>query len=403
MRPPRPAVLLAVKGPHARFRYAKGMVGLLRQNRAIVDLGAIRHNYLLMRRQVEPGVRVMAVVKADAYGHGMLAVAHTVSDAGCGDLAVAIPEEGLALREGGIAGNILVLGAATEVAAEAAIQNRLTLTVFEPAMVAALEDTALRLGLPALVHIKLDTGMNRIGLRTGAEADAMALALSQAPHVKATGIYTHFADADRAVEGGGVSDYTRMQLMAFRDLRAHFDPAIPAHASNSAMSLMSREADFTMIREGISLYGYPPVATSLPFTPALRWETEVVYVKDIAAGESVSYGCTFTADTPMRVATLAVGYGDGYHRMASNRGQVLVGGKHANIVGRICMDQTMVDVTGIPEVAAGAQAVLIGEQGGERITAEDVAGWAGTISYEVLLAITQRVPREYLPAKMGGE
>lgn len=382
---------------------AKGMSGLLRQNRAIVDLEAIRQNYLLMKQQVGVGVRVMAVIKADAYGHGMLQVAHTVAEAGCDDLAVAIPEEGIALREGGITGNILVLGAATEVAAEASVQNSLTLTVFEPAMVAVLEDVALQLNMPALVHVKLDTGMNRIGLRTGAEADAMALALSQAPHVKATGIYTHFADADRAVEGGGVSDYTRMQLATFRELRTHFDPSIPAHASNSAMSLLSREADFSMIREGISLYGYPPVPTSLPFTPALRWETEVVYVKTIAMGESVSYGCTFTADRPMRVATLAVGYGDGYHRMASNRGQVLVGGKRANIVGRICMDQTMVDVTDIPEAAVGAQAVLIGTQGQERITAEDVAGWAGTISYEVLLAITQRVPREYLPAQTDAQ
>lgn len=374
------------------------MSGLFRQNQVTIDLGAIRHNYLLMKSRVGETVRVMAVVKANAYGHGIVQVARTIEAAGGCDLAVAIPEEGIQLREAGIRANILVLGAATEVAAEASIQNNLTLTVFEPDMVAVLEEAAARLGKPALVHIKLDTGMNRIGLRTGGEADALAIALQQAPHVRVTGIYTHFADADNPGQNGGINMYTQKQLEAFRALKAHFDPAIPAHASNSAMSLVSPEADFSMIREGISLYGYPPVKTDLSFRPALRWEAEVVYVKDIAAGESVGYGCTYTAERPMRIATVAVGYGDGYHRAASNRGQMLVGDKRVDIVGRICMDQTMVDVSGVDGVAVGSQAVLIGTQGEERIGADELAAWAGTISYEVLLAITDRVPRSYLPA-----
>ncbi len=372
------------------------MNGLYRQNLVTVDLSAIRNNFLLMRSRVGQTVRVMAVVKANAYGHGIVEVSRTIEAAGGSDLAVAIPEEGIRLREAGIRANILVLGAATDVAAEAAVVNDLTLTVFEPEMVAMLEETAQRIGKPALMHIKLDTGMNRIGLRTAGEADALAIALSQAPHVKATGIYTHFADADN-LSKSGISDYTQKQLAAFRALKAHFDPSIPAHASNSAMSLLSAEADFSMIREGISLYGYPPVPTDLPFRPALRWEAEVVYVKDIAAGESVGYGCTFTAERPMRIATVAVGYGDGYHRAASNRGQMLVGGKRADIVGRICMDQTMIDVTGIDGVAVGSKAVLIGTQGDGRIGADELASWAGTISYEVLLAVTERVPRVYLP------
>lgn len=373
---------------------------MYRQNLVTVDLSAIRDNFLLMRSRVGQAVRVMAVVKANAYGHGIVEVSRTIEAAGGSDLAVAIPEEGIKLREAGIRANILVLGAATDVAAEVAIINDLTLTVFEPEMVAMLEETAQRIGKPALMHIKLDTGMNRIGLRTAGEADALAIALSQAPHVRATGIYTHFADADN-LSKSGISDYTQKQLAAFRDLKAHFDPSIPAHASNSAMSLLSAEADFSMIREGISLYGYPPVPTNLPFRPALRWEAEVVHVKDIVAGESVGYGCTFTAERPMRIATVAVGYGDGYHRAASNRGQMLVDGKRADIVGRICMDQTMIDVTGINGVAVGSRAVLIGTQGDGRIGADELASWAGTISYEVLLAVTERVPRVYLPASVS--
>ena len=372
---------------------------MYRQNRILIDLDAIQHNYRLMKQRVGDAVRVMAVVKANAYGHGMVEVARTVVAAGCTDLAVAIPEEGILLREAGVEADILVLGASTPVAAQAAIDNRLTQTVFEPDMIATLQETASSLGKTALIHIKLDTGMNRIGLRTGAEADALNLALSQSPNVRVTGIYTHFADADRRMSQGELSDYTKKQLTTFLELKSHFDPSIPAHAANSAMSLVAPQANFTMIREGISLYGYPPVATDLDFHPALRWESEVVYVKEIAAGESVGYGCTFTADRPMRIATVAVGYGDGYHRAMSNRGQMLIGGKRANIVGRICMDQTMVDVSDIPDVQTGAQAVLIGAQGQERITAEELASWADTISYEVLLAITARVPRVYLPAK----
>jgi alanine racemase len=372
------------------------MNGLFRQNQVIIDLGAIRHNYLLMKSRVGEGVRVMAVVKANAYGHGIVEVARTIEATGGGDLAVAIAEEGIQLREAGLRANILVLGAATEVAVDAAIAHGLTQTIFEPRMVAVLEEAAARLGKTAYVHIKLDTGMNRIGLRTGGEADALAVALAQAPHICVTGIYTHFADADNLPQGT-VSTYTQRQLEAFRALRAHFDPSIPAHASNSAMSLVSPEADFAMIREGISLYGYPPVPTDLPFLPALRWVAEVVNVKDIAAGECVGYGCTFTANRPTRIATVAVGYGDGYHRAASNRGQMLVGGRRANIVGRICMDQTMIDVTDIDGVAVGSQVVLIGAQGALRIGADEVAAWAGTISYEVLLAVTTRVPRAYLP------
>ena len=370
---------------------------MYRHNRITIDLNAIRNNYQLMTNYLPDTVRVMAVVKANAYGHGMLEVAKTVAEAGCKDLAVAIPEEGVALRDGGLASeNILVMGAVNENGIEPCVQNNLILTVFDPDTVAEADACAARLDKPVCVHIKIDTGMGRIGLRTIEEAQALQRALQKASHIRVTGIYTHFADADHLNDSGGLCVYSQKQLELFHQLKACFDPDIPAHTSNSAMSLVSAEANFSMIREGISLYGYPPVPTGLPFQHVIHWEAEIVHVKDVPAGASIGYGCTFTADNPMRIATIAVGYGDGYHRTASNRGEVLVSGKRARIVGRICMDQIMVDVTEIPDAKTGDIAVLIGRQGDGFIGANELAEWTSTISYEVLLSITTRVPRNYI-------
>lgn len=369
---------------------------MLRRNFVTIDLDAIRNNYTVLRRQVPAQVGVMPVIKADAYGHGMLKVAQTLAPLGAAGFAVALPEEGIALREGGIDGYVLVLGAAMPAAAREAVAHSLTQTVFDPDMIALLNKEAQRQHATALVNIKLDTGMNRIGLRTVEEAKAVAAALASAKHVKAMGMYTHFAVADEPLPDGQPNAYTLEQLSRFNELRACFPSDIPAHAANSAMSLLSPTAYFSMIREGISLYGYPPVKTALDFRPALRWVAEVVHTKDLRAGETIGYGRTFTADRDMRIATVAVGYGDGYHRMVSNRGWMLLRGQRAPIVGRVCMDQTMVDVTEIPDVTAGDEAVLIGGQDGDFISAEELATWAGTISYEVLLAITQRVPRLYI-------
>lgn len=367
---------------------------MLRQNRIVIDMEAIRSNYLVLKKHVGEAVEVMAVIKANAYGHGMLETARALSKIGVSRFAVAIPDEGVELRLGGIQGEILVLGAAMPNAAHDAIAYDLTQTVFTSEMVEALEKEASEQGKTARVHIKLDTGMNRIGLRSQEEAQAVAEALQRCPHVKATGIYTHFADADSPVDGV-LNDFSREQLSRFCELRSVFDPHIPAHAANSAVGLLAPEAYFSMVREGISLYGYPPVKTELAFRPALRWITEVVNVKTVHAGDTIGYGRTFEAERDMRIATIAVGYGDGYHRSLSNCGQVLIRGHRAPIVGRVCMDQTMVDVSNIPEACVGDEAVLIGAQGTDCIDAEQVAAWAGTISYEVLLAATQRVPRNY--------
>ena len=368
---------------------------MLRNNYVTVDLAAIRNNYQVLRNCVPPHVRVMPVIKADAYGHGMIPVAKTLQMLGVEDFAVALVEEGIALRRAGITARILVLGATMPDAVSEAVANDLTQTVFSADMVEWINQAAVRRRKTATVHIKLDTGMNRIGLRTPEEADALSEALKAADHVKPTGIYTHFASADEPLEDGSLNDFSHHQLERFLELRSHFDESIPAHVANSAMSLLAPEAYFSMIREGISLYGYPPVKTVLSFTHALSWRSEIVHIKQIRMGETIGYGRTFTADRDMRVATVAVGYGDGYHRTISNKGQMLICGKRAPIVGRICMDQTMVDVTDIPEAQVGEEVILIGTQQSETITAEEVAEWAGTISYEVLLGITARVPRLY--------
>ena len=371
---------------------------MLRNNVVTVDLGKIRQNYLLQKSLLPRKTEIMPVVKADAYGHGMVPVATALHSMGAKHFAVALAEEGVELREGGISGEILVLGPAMEEAAEECVRHDLTQTVFTPEMVEILEKEAEKQGRDALIHIKLDTGMGRIGLRTFQEAEALAEALKHAPHVKATGIYTHFCLADEQLENDGINAFTRQQLARFKELRSCFDPSIPAHVSNSAMGLLMPEGDFAMVRQGISLYGYPPVPTELPFEPALRWDTEVSCLKTLHAGDPVGYGCTFVADRDIRVATVAVGYGDGYHRAVSGKGFMLVGGKRCPILGRICMDQTMIDVTEVPNVQLGDRVTLIGEQQGQRITAEELAQWAGTISYEVLLGITRRVHRVWLHA-----
>ena len=371
---------------------------MYRHNRITIDLNAIRNNYQLMTEYLPEDVRVMAVVKANAYGHGMLEVSKTVIDAGCTDLAVAIPEEGIALRNDGVdTPNILVMGSVNQFSINPCIQNKLTITVFDPAMLDEINRCAANLGKTAFVHVKIDTGMGRIGLRTKEEAKALQEAISKSDHINVTGIYTHFADADHLDEQGGLCAYSRMQLELFHQLKSYFNPSIPVHASNSAMSIACADANFTMIREGISLYGYPPVPTSLPFQQALHWEAEIVHVKDVPVGACIGYGCAFTATHPMRIATIAVGYGDGYHRMASNHGEVLISGMRAAIIGRVCMDQIMVDVTDIPNVSTGDIAVLIGKQGNDFIGANELAEWTSTISYEVLLSITSRVSRLYFP------
>lgn len=359
-----------------------------RKNLRRIDLGQVGRNMRMIRSKVPASAHVLAVVKADAYGHGLVPVAETALQNGADHLAVAITEEGDALRQAGVRAPILVLGATTPASALQGVACDLTLTVCDADMIRWVEKATDALGTVGSVHLKLDTGMSRIGCRNAQEVRTVLDTLASCPHVRLTGAFTHFADAD-----GNDMAFTYEQLERFRALTALLPEGVLRHCANSAAIHRLPEAAMDMVRAGISLYGYPPVETDMPLKPCMSWETEVTYVKEIAPGDTVSYGRTFRADKPLRVATVACGYGDGYHRAASGQAEVLIGGKRAKVLGRICMDQMMADVTDISGVQPGDRVVLMGEMGAERITAEDIARWADTISYEVLLGATSRVPR----------
>ena len=357
-----------------------------------VDLRAIAANAETLKRATAPRQHMLAVVKANAYGHGLVPVAKTALNHGADWLGVAIPEEGEALRQAGVEAPILVLGAVNEHGAEASVRNRLTQTVFDPERVRMLEEAADKLGMTVDVHLKCDTGMGRIGVRTEQELQTVLKAIEAVPHVRLTGAFTHFADAD------GSSDvYSLRQMEAFQRMVDLLPKGILIHAAASAASLRYPQARFGMVRQGISLYGCAPVREAPELIPALSWHTEIAYVKTLPAGACVSYGCTYQTRRETKVATLPVGYGDGYHRALSGKAFVLIGGKRCPVIGRVCMDQIMADVTDVPEESLylGAPAVLLGRQGNEEITADELASWAGTISYEMLLAVTARVPIVY--------
>lgn len=355
-----------------------------------VDLARLKENVRLLRSAVPERTRLMAVVKADAYGHGASQVARAALDAGASWLAVALPSEGRMLRGAGIDAPILVLGAACGEDGAVAAENALTLTVCTPETVRGVSRAA---GSGRVdVHLKLDTGMNRIGARNAEEVQAVLDALRACPNVRLTGAFTHFADAD-----GADMSYTLMQMERFRTLTALLPEGILLHCANSAaIHRLIPEAAFDMVRMGISMYGYPPVKTGLPLKPFMTWRTRVTHVKVISPGDAVSYGCTYRADAPIRVATLACGYGDGYHRACTGKAEVIIHGRRVPVIGRICMDQMMADVSALDDVRPGDTVTLLGRDGDAEITAEDIARWAGTISYEILLGATGRVNRTWL-------
>ncbi len=362
------------------------------RNRRIVDAGQIRRNMEAIRAAVPDTAAIMAVVKADGYGHGGVTAARAALKGGATALAVATAEEGREIRDAGIREpEILVLGAVSEESAEAGAEADLTMTVCAPEMVRLCREAAERLGKTVRVHLKIDSGMGRIGVRTVSERDAVLSEIAAGPGVELTGVYTHFSDADGNLEG---ERYSQEQFERFLTLSEGL--GVRRHCANSAAALRHPEWALEMVREGISLYGYPPVETGLPLAPCMRWEAQISYVKEVPAGAYVSYGRTWQAERPTRIATVTCGYGDGYHRAASGQAEVLIRGKRAKVLGRICMDQMMADVTDIPEARAEDPVVLLGSDGAERITAEDIARWSGTISYEVLLSRSGRVQMEII-------
>ena len=366
---------------------------MLPRNRRVIQTGHLLENMIRIRRAVPANVRIMAVVKADGYGHGAVEASKAALDGGADCLAVASVAEGAVLRRAGIQAPVLVLGAVTAGDVTEGIDQGLIQTVCSPEMVALCEKAAASLQKQAEVHLKVDTGMGRIGVRNREELAAVTHAVQQSAHVRLTGVFTHFSDADDGEDG---MRYTEAQYQRFIALTEDLPKEIIRHCSNSAAIHRRPEYSLDMVRAGISYYGYPPVPErNLDLQPCMRWTAKISFIKDVQAGEFISYGRTYRTEKPMRVAVVTCGYADGYHRNASGKAAVLIHGKRAKILGRICMDQMMADVTDIPEAAPEDEVVLMGTDGTDRIDAEEIAAWSDTISYEILLSVGSRVERVY--------
>ena len=363
-----------------------------------IDLSNLEHNYRALRAMLPQGCRFLGVVKADAYGHGAVQVARRLETLGAEYLAVACLDEALELRQARITTPILILGYTPTERAEALLDNGITQTVYDVEMARALSDAAAAAGKTLKIHVKADTGMSRLGWLCGGEDQSAAMeAIAQVcalPGREAEGTYTHFANAD------GDEDYTMLQFTRFLDLlEALKERGITfaiRHCAASAAALKFPCTHLDMVRPGIALYGhYPdPSCEGLDgpgLRPVMTLKTRVASVKTVPAGTPVSYGCTHVLDRETKLAALTIGYADGLPRLCSDKLEVLIGGQRAPVVGRICMDMCMADVTGL-DVAPGDEVEVFGEH----LSIEDVAALAGTIQYELLCAVSPRVHRAYL-------
>lgn len=366
----------------------------LRPTHIDVDLDQLARNYHEIAAHVAPA-RVMPILKANAYGHGLIQVARKLEHAGADYLGVAYLEEALRLRQHGVRARLLVLGGILGSQLPRFIEHDLTITASSVDKLQAIETCAQALGKRARVHLKIDTGMERIGVHWYSAPRLLEASL-RARHLEIEGIFTHFANADEP----DVSR-ARLQLERFLEVLRFYErrslPVPLRHAANSGAIMQLPDANLDMVRPGVLLYGVSPapeLAVPLDVAPALRWSTRVVFFKVVQAGNPVSYGSTWAPAQWTRVLTLPVGYGDGYMRAMSGRAEVLIDGRRAAVVGRICMDQVMVDI-GRGSAWNGDEVVLLGKSGDQRIRAEDLACWAGTIPHEVLTSINTRVPRVY--------
>ena len=360
---------------------------------ARIDLGALRWNLDAVRGAIVAGTQVIAYVKANAYGHGLVECARTLADAGVDALGIARLDEAVALRDAGIRSRLVML--APELLGNTGYLVRLGVEILVDSeeRLRSVVDAGADLGTQPSVHLAVDTGMGRFGANPQ-HARELAQATVAASDVHWTGVMTHFPVADSDL------DYTRGQWERFDRLtvgwRGDGIPVPPRHAANSAAIFRLPESHADMVRPGLALYGMQPAPDDpVELRPVLTLSTEVAALHDHAAGDSVGYGRTFVASAPTRVATLPIGYGDGLPRAAGGRGCVLIRGRRVPIVGRISMDQTTVDVTSVDGVEVGDSVALIGAQGGDCITAEEWAAWTGTISYEVTTRLLPRVRRMY--------
>lgn len=370
----------------------------VRPTRAEVNLAALRHN-LRVVKQAAGAAPPWAVLKADAYGHGSKAVARTLERAGCSGVCVALLEEAIELREAGIRVPILVMGGYYGRAWGEILRHELTPVVYDAGQIEAIAEEVRYSSAEAVgIHIKLDTGMGRLGAMPR-DLAALAAALKTRPEVRFDGLMTHLACADAGDPASLDDQLDLFDALAGELAQLGLVPKLK-HAANSAALLGHPRTHYDMVRPGIALFGVQPVSESAPgLRPVMRVRTEVVAVRDLAKGQSVGYGWTWKAPRPSRIATIPIGYADGLTRLASNRGSVLIRGGRAPVVGTVSMDLTMVDITDLPDVAVGDEVVVMGTQKGPRgedaITAEEIARLNGTIPWEVMTNISRRVPRFY--------
>jgi alanine racemase len=370
--------------------------GVLRPTVVEVNLDRLSQNYAAIVRHVAPA-QVMPVLKANAYGHGLVVVARHMAELGAPYLGVAFLEEGILLREAGVRTPILVLGGIIGNQIPLFLEHNLTLTASSVEKLGQIDDAARLMGVQARVHLKIDTGMERVGVHYYSAEPLLEAALNCA-HCEVEGIFTHFANSDAAD-----LSYSQLQLERFQGVLAYYEARGLAHpplrhAANSGAIAQFAPSHLDMVRAGILLYGVYPsaeVPRTVPVQPALTWKSRVVYFKVVKPDHPVSYGSTWQSDHMVRVVTVPVGYGDGYFRSMSGRAEVIIRGKRYPVVGRICMDQCMVNIEW-ESAYNNDEVLMIGDDGqGQAITAEELAEWAGTVPYEILTNVNTRVPRVY--------
>jgi len=377
---------------------------------AEIDLNAISHNIHELKRIIDPGARLMAVVKANAYGHGDLAVSQVALEHGADCLGVARINEAIKLRKGNIKAPILIFGYTDPTQFEHLVQHDLTQTICSYEQAVVLSDAAKRLGKTIKVHLKIDTGMGRLGILPAKLTNAVSgesyddaihevETILHLPGLLLEGIYTHFACADKTDK-----QYTKLQFdqfMRFLDRLKTAGIEVPlTHTANSAAIIDLPEMHLDMVRAGIAIYGLYPSDNvnkdTIELRPAMALKTKIIQIKDVPAGFNISYGSTYQTDKPTKIATVPVGYADGFSRLLSNLGHVLIRGHRVPVVGRVCMDLTMLDVGHVPGVSIEDEVVVIGRQKEMAISADDVAASLDTINYEIVSTVTDRIQRTYI-------
>ncbi len=366
---------------------------------AEVDLSAIAHNMKELRRVTKPGAKVMAVVKANAYGHGAVSVSNTVLANGADYLGVAILGEGRQLREAGIMAPILILGFTPAEQAVDVVDLDLTQTVYDFAGAEALSRSAVKAQKRVKIHIKVDTGLGRLGFLTDISTSQEILRMAGLANLEIEGIFTHFS-----VAGSRDKEYTYGQYTKFREILSQLKGLgldIPIkHAANSAAAIDLPDVHLDMVRVGITIYGLYPsdevFKEKVDLKPALSLKALAAQVKTVQTDTSISYGRTYITNRETRVATIPIGYADGYTRLLSNKAAAVIRGQRVPQIGTVCMDQIMLDVSAVPDVKVGDEVVLIGEQGGQKVTADELAGLIGTINYEIVCMLGDRIPRVYV-------